>query len=64
MLSSRDSCEESIDGWMKLAEERLKGTGISCYVSPGNDDFFEIDQVSELSDIRHQPRRESRANRQ
>lgn len=37
--------KESIDGWMKLAEERLKGTGISCYVSPGNDDFFDIDQV-------------------
>jgi len=36
---------ESIEGWMKLAEERLKGTGISCYVSPGNDDFFEIDQA-------------------
>jgi Icc-related predicted phosphoesterase len=36
---------ESIEGWMKLAEERLKGTGVSCYVSPGNDDFFEIDQA-------------------
>jgi uncharacterized protein len=36
---------ESIEGWMKLAEERLKDTGISCYVSPGNDDFFEIDSV-------------------
>jgi len=37
--------KESIDGWMKLAEERLKGTGIKCYVSPGNDDYFEIDQA-------------------
>jgi uncharacterized protein len=36
---------ESIDGWMKLAEERLKGTGIKCYVSPGNDDYFEIDKA-------------------
>ena len=36
---------ESIEGWMKLAEERLKGTGISCYVSPGNDDFFDIDEA-------------------
>ncbi len=35
--------KESIEGWMRLAEERLKGTGIKCYVSPGNDDFFEID---------------------
>ncbi len=37
--------KESIAGWMKLAEERLKGTGIRCYVSPGNDDFFDIDEV-------------------
>lgn len=37
--------KESIEGWMKLAEERLKGTGIKCFVSPGNDDFFEIDQA-------------------
>ncbi|MDG6920399.1 MAG: metallophosphoesterase [Nitrososphaerota archaeon] len=37
--------KESIEGWMRLAEERLKGTGIKCYVSPGNDDFFEIDEA-------------------
>lgn len=37
--------KDSVEGWMKLAEERLKGTGISCYVSPGNDDFFEIDEA-------------------
>ncbi|MDG6999464.1 MAG: metallophosphoesterase [Nitrososphaerota archaeon] len=36
---------EGIRGWMHLAEERLKGTGISCYISPGNDDIFEIDDV-------------------
>lgn len=34
---------ESLQNWLKLAEERLKGTGIKCYISPGNDDFFEID---------------------
>ncbi len=37
--------KESIRGWLKLAEERLRGTGISCYISPGNDDFFEIDEA-------------------
>lgn len=37
--------QESIEGWMKLAEERLKGTGIKCFISPGNDDFFEIDRA-------------------
>lgn len=36
--------KESVEGWMKLADDRLRGTGIRCYVSPGNDDFFEIDE--------------------
>lgn len=36
---------EGIRGWMHLAEDRLKGTGISCYISPGNDDILEIDDV-------------------
>jgi len=34
---------ENVKRWMDLAEERLKGTGIKCYISPGNDDEFEID---------------------
>ncbi len=34
---------DNVARWMDLAEERLKGTGIRCYVSPGNDDEFEID---------------------
>ena len=37
--------KESIKGWMELAEERLKGTGIRCYISPGNDDVLDIDEV-------------------
>lgn len=36
---------KSIREWMLLAEERLKGSGIKCYVSPGNDDFYEIDEI-------------------
>lgn len=36
---------ESIQGWMRLAEERLKASGISCFISPGNDDIFEIDEA-------------------
>ena len=37
-----------VDGmrrWMEMAEQRLAGTGIQCYVTPGNDDFFTIDPV-------------------
>ena len=36
---------ESINRWMDLAEERLHGTGIECYISPGNDDPLAIDAI-------------------
>jgi uncharacterized protein len=36
---------EGMRRWMGLAEERLSGTGIQCYVTPGNDDFLSIDAV-------------------
>ena len=31
--------------WMEYADEKLAGTGIRCYVSPGNDDMFELDDI-------------------
>jgi Icc-related predicted phosphoesterase len=31
--------------WMEYADQKLAGTGIQCYVCPGNDDVFEVDQV-------------------
>jgi hypothetical protein len=36
---------ESLQSWIALADERLAGTEIKCYISPGNDDFFEVDEV-------------------
>ncbi len=36
---------ETARRWMAYADEKLKGTGISCYVCPGNDDMFELDEV-------------------
>ena len=35
---------------MEIAEERLAGTGIRCYVTPGNDDFWVIDDTLRGSD--------------
>ena len=35
----------SVKRWVGIAEERLKGTNIKCYISPGNDDRFDIDEV-------------------
>jgi uncharacterized protein len=37
--------------WLDIAEERLRGTGIHCYVQPGNDDPYEIDSVFRSSEI-------------
>ncbi|HYA56620.1 MAG TPA: hypothetical protein VED22_07490 [Nitrososphaerales archaeon] len=31
--------------WMRLAEERLGSTSVKCYISPGNDDLFDVDPV-------------------
>jgi uncharacterized protein len=42
---------ERLQSWIRLADKRLAGTGIKCYISPGNDDVFEIDQV--LSSGKH-----------
>ena len=42
---------DSVATWMELAEERLKGTNVRCYISPGNDDIFDID--ASLADSDH-----------
>lgn len=31
--------------WVAFADEKLAGTGIKCFVCPGNDDMFELDDV-------------------
>ncbi len=36
---------ESVQKWIAIAEERLRGTGIQCCISPGNDDRFDIDPI-------------------
>ena len=41
----------SIAGWVKIAEQRLTGTGIRCFITPGNDDFWEIDAPLQASDV-------------
>ncbi len=34
-----------VERWMNLAGEKLRGTGIRCFVCPGNDDEMEVDDV-------------------
>jgi Icc-related predicted phosphoesterase len=36
---------ESVANWVGYAEEKLKGTNVRCFVQPGNDDTFQIDEI-------------------
>jgi Icc-related predicted phosphoesterase len=47
----REAVRHSVEEWVTLAEDRLRGTGIRCFVAPGNDDFLSIDPVLESSEI-------------
>jgi Icc-related predicted phosphoesterase len=40
-----DCMFSAIESWIGLARQRLHGTGVRCYISPGNDDRFEIDSL-------------------
>ena len=35
----------TVHRWMEYADAKLEGTGMRCFVCPGNDDMFEIDEV-------------------
>lgn len=39
----------TVQRWMDYADQKLSGTGIRCFVCPGNDDMFEVDKVIESS---------------
>ncbi len=41
---------ESIQKWLTIASDRLKDTGIRCFISAGNDDKYSIDSILEESD--------------
>ena len=40
-----------VSRWLEIAEERLRGTGVRCYIQPGNDDPYAIDEAFHQSDI-------------
>jgi hypothetical protein len=37
--------KERLHEWIAYADEKLDGTDIAVYAAPGNDDFFEVDDV-------------------
>jgi Icc-related predicted phosphoesterase len=42
---------ESLERWVALAEERLRGAGIPCYMMLGNDDFDDLGELLRGSDV-------------
>jgi len=40
---------KTMQRWMAYADARLEGTAMRCYVCPGNDDMFEIDDIIKQS---------------
>jgi Icc-related predicted phosphoesterase len=60
-VSSRvfvDAMESVVRQWVALAEERLAGTGVQCYITPGNDDDLGIDPILLNSDVVQNPESE------
>jgi len=42
---------EGVARWMGMASEKLRGSGVRCFVCPGNDDEMEVDEVVRRSDF-------------
>jgi Icc-related predicted phosphoesterase len=40
---------DGVRRWVSIAEERLKGSKVRCYISPGNDDRLDIDDALKSS---------------
>ena len=36
---------KTVERWMQIADEKLAGTGVRCFVCPGNDDQLNVDGV-------------------
>lgn len=47
----REVVVANIERWVEMSETRLRGTGVRCFITPGNDDFPEIDAPLLGSDV-------------
>lgn len=47
--------DQRVERWLALADERLKGTGTRCFITPGNDDQFSIDRLFAASECVSNP---------
>jgi Icc-related predicted phosphoesterase len=44
-----DEVFRTAEQWLAYADEKLAGSGVRCYVAPGNDDMFELDDLIRTS---------------
>ncbi len=42
---------DGVERWMNMAAEKLRGTGVRCFVCPGNDDEMEVDEVVRRAEL-------------
>jgi len=42
---------DGVDRWMGMAADKLRGTGVRCFVCPGNDDEMEVDDVIRQAEL-------------
>jgi len=42
---------DTVTRWLRLAEQRLRNSAIKCFISPGNDDHFDLDTLLKTSDV-------------
>src|SRR5207249_2628604 len=62
---------KTVERWMQIADEKLAGTGVRCFVCPGNDDQLNVDGVIRAAktvelaegEVLHRPRRLDRRAR-
>lgn len=43
--------KDTVSQWLRLAEERLRDSPVKCFISPGNDDHFDLDTILQDSDV-------------
>jgi hypothetical protein len=41
----------TIERWMAMADEKMRGQGVRCCVCPGNDDRFDVDDIIRASEV-------------
>jgi uncharacterized protein len=46
----RELIRRRLEQWIEYVEDKLRGSGVEVFAAPGNDDFFEVDELLKASD--------------